>query len=141
MRSVYDRLRYNLVDLLEQHHLRQLDLAALIGRSDASLSHWLNRRREIKLRHLDAIAQALGVDVVDLLAPQPGIDYDPRGTYRLDGALRAEYERRLVRLRQLHAEFGAVLRELERPLRPWRRDATWPEDEEERSENGAQEAS
>lgn len=55
-------------------NVKQSELAARIGLSQAALSERLGGKRPFNTDHLAAIAQALGVDPLDFLSPPPGRD-------------------------------------------------------------------
>ena len=57
-----------LQSLLRDRGLKQRDLADALGVSEPSVSRWANRDADIPAKHIQAIADFLGVPAVDVLA-------------------------------------------------------------------------
>lgn len=69
--SARERIAHNLRELRKKSGLPQDTLAAAAGISQTFLSQVETGRNNISVDKLEQIANALGVDVVDLLKPLP----------------------------------------------------------------------
>lgn len=59
----------NLGKLLEENGSNQTQLAEVLGINRANVSRWVNEEREIAKSQVDAICDALGCTIEDLIPP------------------------------------------------------------------------
>lgn len=67
--SILRHIAANVRRLLAEKDLSQTDLAGAVGVTEPVVSRWLNAKSQIELKHIDKIADYLGVSYEDLVRP------------------------------------------------------------------------
>jgi transcriptional regulator with XRE-family HTH domain len=101
--ELYTRIGRNVATVRERRGTRQAELADAVGMSRSSIANTEQGRQRISAHTLVALAQALGVEVADLLGPEA-----PRPVAGVAGS-----ERLLRRLVSARAQLDTVIANLE----------------------------
>lgn len=76
-----------ILKLMENHQMRQADLARIAGARSSSVSDWLNRKSTSYTKYLDKIAKYFGVTVDYLMTGEESSSKLPEGAIPVDASM------------------------------------------------------